>query len=181
MSNINELYNDMEELYNDNWKLVIVFFEDYMDDWNAIEELSSMIWVRVFERQEFFLSINKAWVKNYLRVMVKNLVNDYHRREIKEQKALQEIFELNQDTTDPSSEVFSSVNLEEFLSVAIKTLSDEEKQLIILKFRYKKSSEEVGNFFGISAGNVRIKQHRILKKLKKKIQELLLEERGEIR
>lgn len=181
MTNISKLYNSMEELYNDNWKLVIVFFEDYIADWNAIEELSSMIWVRVFERQEIFLSMNKTWVKNYLRAMVRNLVNDYHKDEMREKQALQEIFELNKDAMDISSEMFSSVNLEELLPDAIEILSEEEKQLIMLKFRYKKSSEEIGKFFDISAGNVRVKQYRILRKLKKKMQELMLDERGETR
>lgn len=57
----------------------------------------------------------------------------------------------------------------EALYQAIYTLSDLEKALVLLFFE-EKSMDEITAITGISAGNVRVKMHRIREKLRSKMQ-----------
>ena len=56
-----------------------------------------------------------------------------------------------------------------YLDRARKILSEDELQLIYLRFEAGLSARQVGNAFGISEGAVRVKQYRILKKLRDEI------------
>ena len=171
MSEDYDTYSEMEELYSDNCKLVTVFLKDYTDNWDMIEDFASTIWVKVFERREDFLGMSKLYIKNYLRVMAKNLVINDLKKRTREQKALTEAFELQKqrETADSPLERLFSSDLAKQLISASEVLSVEEKQLIVLKFREEKTAREIGADLGISPGNVRIRQCRALKKLRKEM------------
>ena len=48
-------YTTIEELYLDNHKLVYAFLNDYIDDPLLKDDLASIIWVRIFEKNSLFL------------------------------------------------------------------------------------------------------------------------------
>ena len=65
-------YSSLEELYIENRKLIYAFLSDIVEDESLKDDLASAVWVKVFKKSEMFLKMNKRWVKNYLRVMVRN-------------------------------------------------------------------------------------------------------------
>lgn len=170
-----DIYASMEELYEDNWKLVFVFLKDYYNSDDILEDFSSAVWVKVFEKQDSFLTMDKIWVKNYLRVMVKNMVKNHNKKQYNEKKAMDEYEKALKLESHANCES-SYYNLEKYLEIAVDSLTIEEKQLIISRFQEELSSEEVGVLLGITAGAVRVRQHRVLKKLRDEIEKLIIEE-----
>ena len=63
-----------------------------------------------------------------------------------------------------------------YLGAAVKTLNMEEKQLLVMRFAQNMSAKETGEVFGISEGAVRVRQSRILVKLKKEILRFMKED-----
>ena len=64
----------------------------------------------------------------------------------------------------------------EYLSRAAAVLTIDEKQLIWLRFKEGLNAKEIGRLLEISDGNVRVRQKRILDKLRKEILRLMKED-----
>ncbi len=165
-------YSSFEEMYLDNYKLVILFIRDYITDPYLVQDISSIVWTKVAEHIERCISMDRLWLRNYLRVMVRNTVADQYREEkaIKElQKKIQDI--LKYTAVNPTEENDDK----EYLRGAIAILSDEEIQLLYLKYEKMLNSEEIGAMLGVGSGAVRMRHKRIVEKLRKKINELRAE------
>ena len=165
-------YNSFEELYKDNKKLVFTFILDYIKDLDILEDIASTVWLKVVKKGASFLDIDKKAIKYYLRAVVKTTVSDYFRmtkREEEIEKALHDttIIEGNGDEVGRFDEDIFDEDIRENLGKAIETLSEDEKLLITLRFYEKMSARDVGKIMNIEEGNVRVRQMRILKKLKK--------------
>ncbi len=165
-------YSSFEEMYLDNYKLVILFIRDYITDPYLVQDISSIVWTKVAEHIERCISMDRLWLRNYLRVMVRNTVADQYR----EEKAIKELQEKIQDilkytAVNPTEENDDK----EYLRGAIAILSDEEIQLLYLKYEKMLNSEEIGAMLGVGSGAVRMRHKRIVEKLRKKINELRAE------
>lgn len=165
-------YSSFEEMYLDNYKLVILFIRDYITDPYLVQDISSIVWTKVAEHIERCISMDRLWLRNYLRVMVRNTVADQYR----EEKAIKELQEKIQDilkytAVNPTEENDDK----EYLRGAIAILSDEEIQLLYLKYEKMLNSEEIGAMLGVGSGAVRMRHKRIVEKLRRKINELRAE------
>lgn len=165
-------YSSFEEMYLDNYKLVILFIRDYITDQYLVQDIASIVWTKVAEHIERCISMDRLWLRNYLRVMVRNTVADQYR----EEKAIKELQEKIQDilkytAVNPTEENDDK----EYLRGAIAILSDEEIQLLYLKYEKMLNSEEIGAMLGVGSGAVRMRLKRIVEKLRKKINELRAE------
>lgn len=163
-------YSTLEELYRENRNLVYVFLSDIVEDESLKDDLASAVWVKVFNRSEMFLGMNKTWVKNYIRVMVRNAASDYIKAERREREVITETMILFDRITEHSAEDTALfVDDEVYLERACSILTKEEKELIQMRFAYKMSAREVGNLLEISEDTVRVRQFRTLRKLKNEI------------
>lgn len=97
-------YSTLEELYRENRNLVYVFLSDIVEDESLKDDLASAVWVKVFNRSEMFLGMNKTWVKNYIRVMVRNAASDYIKAERREREVITETMILFDRITEHSAE-----------------------------------------------------------------------------
>ena len=75
----NNRNNTLEKLYLDHRKLVYAFISDYSNEEDVMEEIASTVWMKVWEKEDFFLDMDKKGVKYYLRAMVKTAASDYFR------------------------------------------------------------------------------------------------------
>lgn len=64
-------------------------------------------------------------------------------------------------------DVFQAEESEIFEEILPEKLSDDEKRLLILRYKHKMNSRELGTFLGISEGAVRARLARLLKKTRK--------------
>lgn len=165
-------YSSFEEMYLNNYKLVILFIRDYITDPYLVQDISSIVWTKVAEHIERCISMDRLWLRNYLRVMVRNTVADQYR----EEKAIKELQEKIQDILKYTAVQPTEENDgKEYLRGAIAMLSDEEIQLLYLKYEKMLNSEEIGAMLGVGSGAVRMRHKRIVEKLRKIINELRAE------
>ena len=161
-------YKTLEELYMKNCKLVYTYIRDYTTHQSCVQDIASIIWCKVVEDPQQFLKMDETWLHNYLRVMAKSAVSDYFKIEEKEHVKVEKVREALKYELLEEEDFLLKEELE-YLEQAKRILSEAECDLIILRYEAELSAREVGEAFGISEGAVRVKQHRILKKLKKEI------------
>ena len=160
-------YNSFEELYEDNRKLVFTFILDYVKDLDILEDIASTVWLKIVKKGADFLEIDKKAIKYYLRAVVKTTVSDYFRSKKKEEETTLILKEsLNDSGNGDDSSLFDE-DIRDNLGKALELLTEDEKLLITLRFYEKMSARDIGKILNIEEGNVRVRQSRILKKLKK--------------
>ncbi len=171
-------YTTIEELYLDNHKLVYAFLNDYIDDPLLKDDLASIIWVRIFEKNSLFLKMGPKWTKNYIRVMVRNAAFDYFEELKREREFLSERiseYEISMSYDTIEEEFFSS-SVDQYLEDACNELKQEEKELIQMKFFYQMSTKDIAGIMEIPEGTIRVRQLRILRKLRREILRLKKED-----
>lgn len=174
MSRETKYYETLEELYRDNFKFVHILTGDYTDDIHMKNDISSLIWEKVARQPEKYLSMDRYRLRNYLRIMVKNTYIDYFRSP---KSMCEELTDRNNYSYDGDfCEVDFYKEELKYLGAAVKTLNMEEKQLLVMRFAQNMSAKETGEVFGISEGAVRVRQSRILVKLKKEILRFMKED-----
>lgn len=170
-------YSSLEEIYLENYRLVKVFIGDCLNDAEMAEEAASIVWLKVAERPERFLEMDEYLLRNYLRVMVRNVISDEARAEERNKGLYEKV--KNEELIDKGIyeldfAVFG-VKREEYLKEAVKILSCDEKLIIHMKYVRKLSSKEIGDIFEISDGAARMRQSRITDKLRAEIIRLMKE------
>lgn len=162
-----EKYSTLEGMYWDMYKLIYTYIGDFTKDTVAAQDIASIIWGKVAENPSKFLDMEIKHLRNYMRKMVRTAASDYFKIE-----------ERQCEFVKPENMLEAEKSIEEeyirkedfvFLEKAIKVLDKDELQLIYFRIEAKLSSREVGEAFGISEGAVRVKQYRILKKLRDEI------------
>lgn len=165
-------YGTLEEMYTDNRKLVFTYITDYTKDLDLIEELASTIWVKTWEHGDIFLKMDKKGTKHYLRAMTKTVVSDYFRRLKKEKKAFEDAV-LFMEPWDSMEVNFLKENMEYYLKESLEILTEEERLLITMRFLHNMSAKEMSDVLEIKEGTVRVRQLRIIAKLRSRIKELM--------
>ena len=172
-------YGTFEELYLENYRLLFVMAGDYSRDDHEKKDICALVWAKVAEDIPKYMAKSEKELRNYLRIMIRNTALNYLRKEEREKIKLKEAYELDtRESAGLKTEVFY-LREARYLKDAIKVLLPEEKELIILRFYMGKKAGETGELLGITEGNVRIRQMRILAKLKREIQRLMKEEEVE--
>lgn len=167
----------MENLYCDNRKLVFAFIKDYCNDAATMEDIASTVWLKVWEHSKTILALSKTEVQRYLRLTVKTTVSDYYRHLEKQKHMEDELYEylVRENLWDNKNQQCLNEELKEYLYNTLNDLSDEDKMLIVFRFMYNKSAKDVGIILGLSEVNVRVKQFRILHKMRNSIEKFIEE------
>ncbi len=95
-------YNSLEEMYLDNYKLVNAFIRDYFSDEEMVKDMASMVWLKVTEHFDRFAEMDSRWIKNYLRVVVRNMVTDHLRKQTKAKQIQEELAFLPREDYEES-------------------------------------------------------------------------------
>lgn len=162
-------YKTFEELYLRTYKLIFLFIHDYTEDWSLAEEVSSVIWAKIAESPESYLKKEIDHLHNYMRVMVKNEMVKQRIRTNRQEKAIAEISAIATASHSAEDEVLFIEDVRQLESARSK-LTEEENRLIELRFEKGCSIKETGEELGIKVSAVKMRQNRILKKLKNMIQ-----------
>lgn len=167
------MYGSLEELYNDNRKLVFIMVSDYTDDEEQKKDINSSVWAKIAEQPQKYMTMEPAHFKNYLRMIVKASAVDYLKCEEKEASKLQNFKREERISYCDFKEGDFYADYLEYLAKAVSVLNFEEKELLRMRFGMKLPARQVGELLGVSEVNVRVRQKRILAKLKKEILKLM--------
>lgn len=100
----------------------------------------------------------------YLFRIARNLIIDQSRK--KKEAPIEEAEEIV-DTGEDFVESIDKEDTIEKVQTVLRGLNEQERELVTLRFFEELSFTEVSQAIGMSEGNVRVKTHRLMKKLKK--------------
>ena len=161
-----ERYKTFEEMYLRVNKLVYVFIYDQTCDYNFAEEVASTIWVKIAESPEMYLEKDIGELHNYIRIMVKNEIAQQFRMALRQKKQIEKLSDIS-TVVCSAEETYILQDMQTMLLKARKQLSKEEELLLTLRFDKNCSVKETSEVMGITISAVKMRQKRLLLKLKK--------------
>ncbi len=152
------------EIYDRHQPAIYRYIFFRVGDTGTAEDLSSEVFTRLIERMDHFTYRGRPLLA-WLYTIARNLIADYQRRS-------------GQTTTLPSYEqlVTEADDLEQIaerglaqqrLAAAMTTLTEDQRQVIILRFIEGLDNAEVAQTLGKSVGAVKSLQHRALAALRR--------------
>lgn len=157
---------EFSEVYHEYYLKVFRYVRGKITNHHEAEDLTQEIFTACYRNFEHF-DPEKASVGTWVYVIMNNRLKNYY-RDKKEQDSLDDdacFLELASDEV-----LEESVLLEEekkLLLTALAELSERERQIIVNTYFHKKTSAQTAMLLGMTAGNVRVVQNRVLIKIRK--------------
>lgn len=152
-----------EEFYNQYYLQVFHYICKKINHIQDAEDLACNVFLYCFSHFADY-DASKASYGTWLYLIVDSRIKNYYR----DQKENVELEGLENVLYSEDISIEKAVLLEEqraLLAKAIKTLPERQQAIVIYKYFYNKSAQEIADKLGISAGNVRVLLNRALDKL----------------
>ena len=144
------------------YKKIYRYLRFNSNDEETAKDLCQETFVRAFRSIKNFV-FKKDWsIQAFLFRISRNLLIDQSRRK-KEYKIEQ--YEHIESSEDLFEEAQRSYDVKK-TRLALKKLTEEERQIIILRYFEEMDTKEIANIVGIKDGAIRVRIHRTLQKLK---------------
>ena len=160
-----EAYGAIYELYQ---KKIYRFSYYMIQNQELAEDITQNTFIKAWRALPSF-SLNKnGTIQAYLFKIARNLTIDYQR---KKKEASLEVIEDIMPSDENLEEIVARREEREMVARALKTLDEEERQIVVLRYFEDMSYEEISKVVGKNEGAIRVRLHRILKKLKEEIKD----------
>ena len=163
---IEKAKNGDKEAFGDVYKLFVqrVFrFVYYMTgDRLSAEDITQNTFVKAWRNIALY-NPERGSVATFLFAVARNLVIDEQRK--KKNISLEKTGEI--ETGDDAIERLSRIEARESVAKIMKSLDEYEKQFLILRYFEELSFGQISSIFGMKETAVRVRVHRILRKLRK--------------
>ncbi len=145
---LDRIYRFVYYLVNDEFLAEDITQNTFLKAWNGLKNFSPA----------------KGTFQSYLYTIARNLVIDHQRKkkEISIELTIGENLKSETDLVDNASRNESIVEVRKALSV----LSENDRQIVILRYFEEMSYDEIAGVVGKKSGAVRVKVHRLLEVLK---------------
>ncbi len=135
------------------------------------EDLVSEIFLKAIENFEQF-DEKKGTFKSWIFQVTKNyLIDHYRSKKNQESQSIDNLSNELRDKSDSQNEANSAIE-KELINEAINELPESKKELILLRYFAGYSHEEIASITNETANNTRVKLHRTLEELKRKLAKL---------
>lgn len=151
-------------LYESNYVSVYNYAYYRVHDAAIAGDIAAEVFARMVEKIHRFTYSSKP-ILAWLYTIARNLVIDYQRRQ--QRQGAEPIYDLLVSREPGPLEMTASALTRRDLSGALQHLTDEQQQVILLKFVEGHSNAEVGRRIGKSEGAVKSLQHRALAALRR--------------
>lgn len=160
-----EAFGEFFDLYH-NKIYRYIFFK--VSNKEEAKDLTSETFLRVWQH----INQNKPItnLNALLYSVAKNLIIDHYRKQAQLESAPEEMLQFIPD--DKSRKIVQEMDIKEDLKVITKSLikiKEEYQEVIVLRFVEDLAINEVAEIMNISAGNVRVLQHRAFAALRKEL------------
>jgi len=152
------------EIYERHHAAVYRYIFYRVGDAPTAEDLTGTVFVRVVESIDGFVYRGRP-ILSWLYTIARNVVIDFHRR-----GAGQAILPLDESLVNGATDVEEAADralTQRRLGAALSHLTEDQRQVILLKFVEGKSNEEVAQILGKTLGGVKSLQHRALAALQR--------------
>lgn len=157
----------LAEIYDQYYNRIYTYIYHRLGDAGLSEDLTAEVFLRMLES----VKASRAWhtsLTGWLYRIAHNLVIDHYRRQAKREGP-----ELNEriiPAADNPVLSFEKLLSEQQLREAIHTLTDDQQQVIFLKFVDDLSNAEVADILGKTEGAIKALQHRALASLRRALE-----------
>ncbi len=136
------------------------------------EDLSAEVFVRMIDKLSTFV-LDQRPILAWLYTIARNLVIDYYRRANKQVAIeVEDTLMADDETTRPAAVVEMRLD-QQSLVKALRHLTEEQRQVIILKFVEDRSNAEIATLLDKTEGAVKSLQHRALAALQRVLEQEL--------
>lgn len=151
------------EIYEQNYHAIYKYVYFRVSDVALAEDITSDVFVRLVKKIDTF--VPKRPILAWLYTIAGNLVKDHYRRSSR--ATFSELDErLPSGKNDPAAATQVELTAD-YLKNALSHLTEEQQQVIVLKFVEMRSNADAADILGKSEGAVKSLQHRALDALKK--------------
>jgi RNA polymerase sigma-70 factor (ECF subfamily) len=152
------------EIYDRHQPAIYRYIFYQVGDVATAEDLTSEVFVRLVEKIDRFTYQGRPLLA-WLYTIARNLVTDYHRRAGKSQ-ALSLDEQLVADTIAPEEAAEHRLT-QDRLAAAVALLTEDQRQVILLKFVEGLDNETTAQTLGKTIGSIKSSQHRALAALRR--------------
>ena len=173
MSEIKEALSAREtfaELYEEYLDKVFRYIKYKVNNIQLAEDLTSTVFEKALANFSKY-SNDKASFSTWIFSIAHNVVIDHYRVNRKRQTvSLEEVTDRSSSALSPEEEL-ERKDERERLSVCLAELSQEEQEIIRLKFGAELNNRQIGKVLGLSESNVGTKLYRAIRKMRDSFQE----------
>ena len=149
----------MAEIYDRHHSTIYRYIFYRVGDAPTAEDLTATVFVRVVENIDGYQYRGRPLL-SWLYTIARNVVVDFHRR-----GAGQTTLPLDESLTTGATDVEQAAEralTQRSLAAALSHLTEDQRQVILLKFVEGMSNEEVSRVMGKTVGGIKSLQHRAL-------------------
>ena len=157
-------YEEFECIYQEYYLKILTFIHKRVPDLYEAEELTGDVFLSFYRNMDSY-DEEKGSIATWLYAITANRLKNYYR----DKKTHYSLEILKQQTIPREKmpeEIVAKIMREETLRKSLEQLSDREREILLGRFYYQKSSTELGRQMNLSPGNVRMIQKRALEKLR---------------
>jgi len=159
---------NFEEVYDKYFARIYNYIRYRVIDRGAADDLVSAVFEKVLDKFASF-DPEKAPLEPWLFAIARNTLNDYYRR--RKVRGWFSITDREETIASDESVEGAAERSEENVQLlaALKGLSEQERELIAMKFTLEQNNREIAAQTGLSESNVGVILFRAMKKLKEEL------------
>ena len=152
-------------LYEENLPKVFRYISYRVGNTQLAEDLTSMVFEKALTRFNTYRS-DRASFATWVLAIARNTVIDHHRTSISEQTvALEMAAEITAENVSPEEEAVRN-DEQRRLQGYLLTLSEQEQEILSLKFGAELTNRRIAQMLGLSESNVGVMLYRAIRKLR---------------
>ena len=155
----------LDQIYTDYSGKVMGYIRARVRGQADAEDLHSEVFEKILRKIDGF-DPSKASLSTWIFTITRNTVIDHYRRS----KPTEELDENLADDSEPDEGLLNSESLSE-LAGALRSLPEEMRDIIVLRYYDGKPLTEIAELMGLSYGAVKLRHQSALARLRKALQE----------
>ncbi|MBL7898182.1 MAG: sigma-70 family RNA polymerase sigma factor, partial [Crocinitomicaceae bacterium] len=158
-----------EPLYNKYYEQIFRYIYQRMDDKEMAHDITSQVFLKALNNLSKYEYRGVPFASWLYRIAKSELYQSF-----RDEKATRTVNVETESLSDMIDEIEEDLSEEtrEVLLKAIAELSEEDVQMIEMRYFEKRSFKEIGDILEITENNAKVKAHRIIQKMKKLFNEI---------
>lgn len=157
--------NKVEEIYRQYRKLLFYTAYSILKDYHEAEDVVHMAIIKICDHLDKIENIDCNKTKAFLVIIVRNIaINIYNKKRRISDICMDKLVNVADNYINPEEYMLKIENAD-WVARKLASLNPEYADILVLRYTYQFSIEEIAYLLNTSEGNVRVKLHRARKAL----------------
>ncbi|MDR0295530.1 MAG: sigma-70 family RNA polymerase sigma factor [Prevotellaceae bacterium] len=167
---VQPIKDDFEEVFKEQFPIVYGYIYYHINNTNDAEDLTADVFTRAF-RYWYSYSPERGSRGEWIGGIARNTVKTYAQKKVYSFQTI-ELSEFIPANTDVEAVCLRNDDIRRVFA-QIATLPEWQRKLLIMKFFWNCSNKDIAKVMSMSASNVGVTLHRIIKKLQTSLQKYI--------